>query len=282
MKLGDNYYKGVEVQKKLGITEPALRNLVNQKKIKKVIPPGRTYGVYLKSEIDRFAEKWEAFLLAKDPPKTVFKIARSEDIPAQYELDAKAIGPHGMPVEIKRLWLAVNGESNYHVYHNDKLVAFLWLVPIKHEIIDDFIQGKIHWRDINPKEDIEIYEAQKPLDLFIQGIASDPDVDEITRMHYMFVLLRGVGEELKKLGRRGILLNKVYARSQTPTGIAMAMHVGMEEYKPLPKTGKLVRFVLDIETSETFLAKRYKEGRVEWEKDQAKRASYNRKSCKPL
>ena len=267
MKLGDKYYSGREVQKKLGITEPALRNLVNQNKIKRIVPPGRQYGVYLKTEIDRYAEKWEAFLMAKEPPKTVFRIARSEDMNAEYDLETRAIGPNGMPPEIKKTWLAANNESDYHVYHDNKLVASLFLIPIKHEIIDDFIKGIIPWRDISPEKDIDKYEPSKPLYLFVQTIASDPDVDETTRMHYMLVLLRGAGEELKKLGRRGVIIKKVYARSQTPTGIAMAIHAGMKEYEPLPRTGKLVRFVLDIDTSTAFLAQAYKEGFEEWEKE---------------
>ncbi|HYL43104.1 MAG TPA: hypothetical protein VEU97_06945, partial [Ktedonobacteraceae bacterium] len=48
-------------------------------------------------------------------------------------------------------WLAINGKSDYHVYYNNKLVAFLWLVPLRDEIMEPFIQGKIHWRDIQPE-----------------------------------------------------------------------------------------------------------------------------------
>lgn len=276
MKLSEKYYTGREVQRKLGITEPALRNLVNQRKIKKIIPPGRTYGVYLKTEIDRFAEKWEAFLMAEEPPKTIFRIARSEDMTAEQDLDHRSVGTIGMPAEVKRAWLAVNGESDYHVYHDNKLVAFLFLVPIRHEIIDAFMQGTIHWRDIDPQKDIETYAPGKPLDVFVQGIGSEPDVDETTRMHYMLVLLRGAAEELKKLGRRGVVIKKLYARSQSPTGIAMAIHTGMQEYKPMPRTGKLVRFELDIETSHAYLAQAYKEGFEEWKKEQKKQTTHKR------
>ncbi len=282
MKLGDKYYSGREVQRKLNITEPALRNLVNQKKIRKVIPPGREYGVYLKAEIDRFAEKWEAFLMSKEPPKTEFRIARSEDMNAEQKLEARAIGPNGMPADIKKEWLAANNESDYHVYHDNKLVAFLFLVPIRNEIIDDFIKGIIPWRDIKPEKDIEKYQQGKHFSLFVQSIASEPDVDETTRTHYMLVLLRGAGEELKKLGRRGIIIDKVYARSQTPTGIAMAIHTGMQEYEPLPRTGKLIRFVLDIKTSNAYLAKAYKEGFEEWQKEQKRYNKEKRKTKTPL
>ena len=96
----------------------------------------------------------------------------------------------------------------------------------------------------------------------------------------MLVLLRGAGEELKKLGRRGVIIKKVYARSQTPTGIAMAIHAGMQEYQPLPRTGKLVRFVLDIDTSSAFLAQAYKEGFAEWEKEYKKREEKKKKKAR--
>lgn len=270
MKLSDKYYSGREVQRKLNITEPGLRNLVNQKKIKKFIPPGRKYGVYLRSEIDRFAEKWEAFLMAKEPPQTVFRIAKKADMDAEQALDARAVSPNGMPADLKRKWLEANDESDYHVYHDNKLAAFLYLVPIRKEIMEPFLQGIIPWKDIDPQKDIEKYEPGKVVDIFVQGIASDPDVDETTRTHYMLVLLRGAGNELKKLGRRGIMIDKIYARSQTPTGIAMAIHVGMSEYPPLPRTGKLARFVLNVEKSHTYLAQKYKEGLKEWKEEASK------------
>ena len=270
MKLGDKYYTGREVQEKLSITEPALRNLVNQKKIKKIVPPGRQYGVYLKQEIDRFAEKWEAFLSAKEPPKTIFRVATIGDIAAEQQLGIRAIGTNGMPVETKRAWFIANGESDYHVYHNNKLVAFLFFVPIRHAIIDQFMQGVIHWRDLNPETDIMQYKAGEAVDLFVQGIASDPDATKAARMHYMFVLLRGTGEALKQLGMRGIIFRKVYARSQTVPGIAMAIHAGMKEYEPMPTTGKLTRFVLDVTSSHSFLAHKYKEGLAEWQEQQRK------------
>lgn len=273
MKLSDRYYTGREVQRLLGITEPSLRNLVNQKKLRKVIPPGRKTGAYLKTDVDTFIAKWEAFLLAKEPPKTIFRLARSEDIGAEVDLDTRAIGPGGVTAEVKRSWLAVNDESDYHIYYNNKIVAYLWLVPIKDETLIPYLEGKIHWRDIKP-EDIVKFEPEKPVSLYAIGIASEPDLNEETRMHNSFVLLRGVGEELKKLGRRGIIIPKVYARSQTKDGIAMCVHLKMQEYEPMPRTGKLIRYVLDVEKSDSFFAKMYKEGLAEWKakaKSQPKR-----------
>ena len=264
MKLSDKYYSGREVQKILGITEPALRNLVNQKKIKKIIPPGRKYGVYLRSEIDRFAEKWEAFLMAKEPPKTIFRLARKEDMKEQEELDASSIGPGGVSAETLKTWLDANDETCFHVFHESDLVAFAHFVPLRQEIIEQLLQGKIHWKDINPQRDIDKFETGKTTNLYIYAIASDLGLDETTRQHYMFVLLRGVGEYLKTLGQRGVIIKKVYGLSSTPTGIAMALHMGMKEYGPRPRTGKTIRFELDVDQANTFLARLYREGLAEW------------------
>lgn len=263
MKLSNKYYTGREVQRLLDITEPSLRNLVSQKKLRKVIPPGRKTGLYLKEEVDTFAAKWDAFLMAKEPPKTTFEIAKSENMEVEEDLDTRSIGPGGVTADIKRNWLAVNGETDYHVFYNNKLVAYLWLLPIKEDVMLRYLQGELHWKDIRP-DDIVKFRAGKPVPLYALGIASEPDVSEEARMHYMFVLLRGVGRELKKLGRRGVIIPKVYARSQTPTGIAMCLHLGMKPYEPMPRTGKLMRFELDLETADTFLAHMYKQGLAEW------------------
>lgn len=268
MKLNNKYYTGREVQRLLDITEPSLRNLVNQKKLRKVVPPGRKTGLYLREEVDTFAAKWNAFLMAKTPPKTTFEIAKSENIEAEEDLDTRSIGPGGVTVDIKRAWLTVNGETDYHVFYNDKLVAYLWLLPIKEDVLLPYLRGEIHWKDIR-SDDIVKFEVGKSVPLYALGIASEPDVSEETRMHYMFVLLRGVGQELKELGQRGIIISKVYARSQTPTGIAMCLHLGMKPYEPMPRTGKLMRFELDIETADTFLANMYKEGLAEWKEAHA-------------
>lgn len=265
-RLSDRYYTGREVQRKLGITEPALRNLVNQRKLRKITPPGRTYGVYLKEEVDTYAEKWLAFLTAKEPPKTTFESAKAEDMEAENKLAQRAIGSPGrMTAEIRQAWLAKNPEGHYLLKHDGKLVAYFWLLPLKHERLIAFMDGEIRGGDITA-EDVETFEPGRPVECWIVGIASEPDVNEMTRMHYVQHLIRGTLRELEKLGRKGIIVTKVYATSDTPTGIVTAIHIGMDEYGP--KIGKRLRFVLDVEKSHSFLLDDYKRGLAEWRKEQ--------------
>jgi hypothetical protein len=270
-KLSDRYYTGREVQRKLGITEPALRNLVNQRKLRKITPPGRTYGVYLKEEVDTYAEKWLAFLTATEPPKTTFEKAKAEDMEAENALAQRAIGSPGrMTADIRRAWLAKNPEGHYLLKHDGKLVAYFWVLPVKHERLMAFMEGEIRGGDITA-EDVETFEPGKPVECFLVGIASEPDVGEITRMHYVQFLLRGVRREAGQLGRKGVLITKIYATSDTPTGIATAIHIGMEEYGP--RVGKRLRFVLDVEKSQAFLLDDYKRGLAEWSKEQKERGA---------
>jgi len=264
VKLSDKYYSGREVQRKLGITEPALRNLVNQRKIRKVIPPGRKHGVYLKEEIETYAEKWFAFLTAQEPPKITFEAGKAEDMEAVAKLAQRAISPIDMNAETREDWLKANPQSCYTVKHRDKVVAYFHLLPLKHETMAAFMEGKIRGWHI-AGESVEPFISGKPLEC-LAIIASEPDVDKTTRMHYVRVLIRGVMEEMRKLGERGVLITKIYATSETPTGIAMAIHAGMETYGQ--RLGKRLKFIIDMNKSQSFLLDSYKSGYEEYKKKQ--------------
>lgn len=260
--LSERYYTGREVQRKLGITEPALRNLVNQRRLRKITPPGRKTGVYLREEVDTYAEKWFAFLTAEEPPKTIFQVAKIEDMDGEYNLAYRALG-RTMSAELRREWLKKNPESDFVVKHNGKVVGFFRLLPVKHDRLMQFMAGEIRGWDISA-EDVEPFEPGKPVECIIMGTAGEPDVDETTRKHYVAILLRGVLRKLEEFGRRGIIITKVYATSQTPSGVAMGLHAGMEQFGP--KVGKRLTFVADIEQSDIFLFDTYKRGLAEWKR----------------
>lgn len=266
MKLSDRYYTGREVQRLLSITEPALRTLVTNKKLRKVTPPGRKTGVYLKSEVDTYAEKWLAFLSTQEPPKSTFEIATLEDMNDVYDIAKRAISPTTMDAELRRSWLEKNPESCYVVKHDNKVVAFFHLLPVKHHTLMAFMDGKIRGWNITA-DDVELFERGKKLEC-LAIIASEPDVSEDTRMHYVALLIRGLVKEVHKLGRNGVELTTIYATSETPTGIAMSFHAGMEQFGD--KIGKRIKFKMDVNSSKSFIAQSYRNGYEEWNKAQLK------------
>ena len=211
-------------------------------------------------DVDTLVEKWEAFLMSRVPPQITFHLAQLEDMEAENELDRRAVGGAGMTADVRKAWLAVNSEGDYHVRYDNKLVAFLRLLPLKEQTLRSFMNGEMRGREI-PTEAVETFEPGKAVDCLVIGVASEPDVNDITRSHYMLVLLRGVASELRKLGQRDIRIRTIYATSESPTGIAMALHVGMQELPP--RLGKRIRFMLSVEQSPSFLANAYREGLAE-------------------
>ncbi len=277
MKLSDNHMSGRDVQRFLGINEPRLRTLVKNKTLSKVIPPGRQTAVYLRSEVEAFAERWEAFLLLKEPPKTTFSVANVDDMPSEYELAKRILGAT-ISVEQRQAWLRKNPESDFIVKHGSKVVAYLQLLPVKHKTIEDFMDGKIRGWQV-PEDDVETFESGKEVECILMGTASDPDMGEIVREGYMLVLIRGLMGKLREWGQRGIKLTKIYATSETPTGISMALHLGMEEVKP--RLGKRLRFVLDVNDTDSFLFNSYKEGLSKWANEQKIETPPNHKKRVP-
>lgn len=116
------------------------------------------------------------------------------------------------------------------------------------------MDGSIRGWDISG-DDIETFEPGHPLDCLII-IASEPDVNNTTRRHYVRVLLRGIKRRLGELAEQGVILKDFYATSQTPTGIAMALHAGMENYGDIEN--KRMKFVMHADTSLSFLLDDYK------------------------
>lgn len=215
-------------------------------------------------EPQSIAYTWEAFIMSKEPPsQTTFEIPDMDDMEDENELDRRTVGGAGMTTEVRKSWLNINSSLDYHVRHNGKLVAFIRLLPLKHETLENFMEGKVRGKDI-PTSAIETFEIGKPIECLVIGIASDSDVDEEIRTHYVLTLLRGTMRELEKLGEQGIIITKIYATSESPTGIAMAVHLGMEQVPG--KIGRRVKFVLNIDNSDSLLASRYKRGLEKWKK----------------
>jgi hypothetical protein len=66
-----SFYTASEAMQVLGMTQGQFQNLVVHGRIKRVIPPGRTRGMYIKKEVDELAEARKSFeaQFRDDPPK---------------------------------------------------------------------------------------------------------------------------------------------------------------------------------------------------------------------
>jgi hypothetical protein len=250
-----NYYKAKEAQERLGIDRNRFNYLVRTERIKKHIPPGKAQGLYLKAEIDRYARDLVAFMVHDENKGITFSKATNEDIEEEYELACFMFGSslvHG--IETRREWLSKNPETDFIVRDEGELVAFLNALPVKDEIINQFMEGKIRGWDIK-KDDILEYEKDSKLNCILMGMGTTPQAERARRTLYGSRLIGGFIGFLEDLANRGVEITKFYATSSTPTGIAILRNA---EFKETGKIGKRIKFELDTYTSESILAKEYK------------------------
>ena len=160
---------------------------------------------------------------------------------------------HDIPT--RKAWLEKNPETDFLVRDQGRLVGFINLLPVKHETIMRFMQGDIRGWDI-PAEDVLPYTPGSVLECIVMGMATTPAADKLRRTQYGAKLISGLMDFLDHLAKKHIILTKLSATSVTPTGIALLRHAGFRERGQI---GKRIAFELDTLTSDSPLAKAYRE-----------------------
>ena len=226
-----NYYSAKEAQEKLGVDKNRFNYLVRTGRIRKFIPPGRSQGQYLITEIDKLARELNAFMLYDEQAGLQFMIARSD--------------------EDRKSWLEKNSDIDFIVRDHGRLVGFINLLPAKHDAIMNFINGEIRGWEIKP-EDVLSFTPNSTMECILMGMATTPDVNLSKRTQYGAKLISGFIEFLVGLAEKNIVITKFYATSSTPTGIAILRNAGFKEVNHLSKR---LAFELDIMTSDDRIAK---------------------------
>ncbi len=137
-----------------------------------------------------------------------------------------------------------------------------------------FMRGEIRGKHIKA-EDLDCFAPRKAVECLIKSVGAVNSIgytDEDRRsneLRYLFRLLRGTALAMAELGNEGVNITKIYATSETVTGIAMGFNAKMEQFgKPLGM-GRF-RFVLDVETSDLPLLHPYKKAFAAWNKEHGK------------
>src|SRR6266568_8597551 len=246
------YYTATQAIQHLNISEGMLYKYVRAGKLHSYKPSTRKQGFYLASEVDALAEAERAFFEAtNDETDTdgVFTMATPEDMESVSEL-AKRLLSSQITADRRREWMTREPRGHYVVRRKDgTVVAYFYLQPLKHDKLVAYMRKEIRGWDITA-EDIEPFAPGKPVEVMLGGIGS---LDEDPG--YVSVLLRGIREDLKRLGQEGVTMSHLYAYSDRPKGIAMCVHLGMYQWEP--PIGKRATFVLDVEKSNTFILQPY-------------------------
>ncbi len=262
------YIRSKEVQDILNISPAMIREYVNKRKIKHFVPPGRTQGFYLESDVRRLANELEVFLNLEEETETVnFALATEEDIPACIELNRSLFIPRtnasNMTLAQKwTKWIQKNPEVVYVLKRNKEVIGITMVLPFKPDSkkLEQILYGDISILlgdiDVSAK-DIEEYKVGNHVELYIAEIGIKPSLDKDLRRKYGAKLISKFMEAIVNLGKRGVVIENIIAVGATRSGIRLLQHFGFSEIIfPRPDTRV---FTINMKESGAPITRAYRE-----------------------
>jgi hypothetical protein len=268
----DGWLTATQAKRKLGnITDGKLRTLTGkgEGKIEHWVPTGSKIGFYKEADVTTLVHKWNMEALVNGNPTLPgahFGIAAKADMPEIVQLLIKIWG--GNDTSAKRnAWLEKNPETCFVVRSHGKVKGCIFILSLTEEKTWQMIKmdrnqntGVIEIGDILP------FEAGKPANLLLLSMAAnDVGIGEVNKRKWGSVIVRGLFNHVIDLGRRGIPVNLIAARSDSKDGINLMRHIGFTEIEP---SGGNKNFIIDVKTSGIDFCMKHKAAYAEWQKSQ--------------
>jgi hypothetical protein len=253
-------YTAGEAREKLGgMSSSSFKRLVDSGKIRKVIPPGKTQGKYIREDVDKLAEAMEQFVeiySASEPAeKLEFLQAKGKnDIQETVQIARQNLGDNAYGLEKRMEWFKLAPRGDYILKHEGIAVGYFSMQAIKPESIDQVFNHK-NGRSIQLGDMLPI-EPGHPLNIHISGIGIRKGISRQQTKYYGMVLLNKLFDTLIDLGEQGIDIRKIWAKSSTVAGIKLCRDLGFTELGYI--NDEQIGFVLDLEQSDLPATKQYR------------------------
>lgn len=225
--------------------------LLKLKGVTRIIPEGRTHGFYhqeplLKIINDRRKLKGKPLLesLFDEEHKIEFRQATVEDIYGAYNVAVKLFGPTTPAIERVPLF-EKSPEGNIVVTDGEEVVAFAVILPMKREPLMRFLTGKFRGSQI-AAEHLDPFESGKVVDVLIKSIGSYHDHNPIKKQ-YSRRLLSGMKDEIARWGKEGYVIHKIYATSEEPDGITLALELKMQSLGKISGSRGKRRYAFELD-----------------------------------
>lgn len=263
----------------LEILGPMLYKYVARGALKRYGPETLKHKYYKRSEVEAIHASEEAFFEKGEmiPPteknNTTFARATPEDMQGVYEIAKEVFSPGTTTAEQRAACVAKCLDGNYIVKEYGEVVAFIHIQPLRPDRLREFVNGKLRGWEITA-EDIDCFVPGNPTDVLIKSMAATRKYGASKSLYYTQRLLLGTSHELAKLASQGIILHKIFATSETETGIALSIHAQMKRIKRLkaadPEKNEPGRyaFELEVDTSDIPLLKEYRQAIRIWQEQQ--------------
>src|SRR6266568_768958 len=236
-------------------------------------PEIRKHKYYSISELEQVRAQETAFY---NPPKTIeqalqnhtisFSRATPDDMEGVYAVASKLFH-HTTSADARKPLVDRCPDGNYILKDNGIIVAYIHLQPLKHDRLMEFMHGRLRGWELSV-DDLQCFPIGTSIELLIKSVGAYAEKPAMQRF-YMQRLLVGTAHAIAQLGSKGVYITKLYATSETPTGIEMAIRAKMTSMGPMKgsKGMKRYAFVLDVATSDLQLVHPYQVAYAMWQSE---------------
>ena len=254
-KAYQDYYTASETKKILGVTDGMLYNYVRNGHLERITPPGRKQGVYKKEEVHKFALELHAFLSSGEKHRRITFTTVTRDEIEDTLKATEDIFKWRPDKAIRTSWIAKNPDISYQLCLDGSVVGVASILPLSLERIEKILNGEVS-SERTQSDEIENYERGELYHLYIMGVGVIFAFNKWEKRLYGSKLVRGIGEAIIDLGKRGIEIATISARSHTVDGVRILRHMG---FKQIPSVTKDVNFRINISESDIPVVKQYRE-----------------------
>ncbi len=256
------YYTAAQAKRKLGnIGDGMLRSYVQRGKIEKFTPRERKQGFYKREDVDRLARVQDEFFDEPDQPGPQFQQATKEDMPELVNFLIEVFGG-GNTLKKRLQWYEKNPETAFILRNKGKIVGCVYVLPLTLEKIETILSDPTpgSTRSITA-EDIQMYTPNEPAYLYIVSMGVKPGTSDMAKRARGQTLIRGLIRFLIDLGKRGIHIQLITARTDSRDGINLLRHAGFTEVESATQSRN---FIIEVDRSGMPLIMPYKRAFQEW------------------
>jgi tetratricopeptide (TPR) repeat protein len=255
----EGLYTAREARDKLRVGEYKFQYMVKKGQVRKVILPGRKYGMYSRPEIDELAATLhgpeqeivenpaQQVLEDKDQEKIIFRRADVTDVSKMDSLGALFMRQSRIIFRVLpstgtlQKWLANPFSVVGHVLlKGGELIGYSILLPLKHEQTMQIMSREIRIAELEFR-DLASLESGEPIDLFIVAMITDPSKKSVGAS-----LLRKMLKFFHTLGKQGIEIEGIYAPAYSFESKALCLNIGMHEITLPSETQSSIPFEMKV------------------------------------
>jgi len=247
---------------KAGLSEATFHRRVQSGEIHSILPEGRKRGAYYpKSDViasihktGRTQKKVKVTQLVKTAECSK---ATTQEMPEVGALLGTFFSK--INIEKRKAWIERNPDICSILRSEGKIVGCAFLLPLPEEKIMHILNAQI--KTPTRPGDILLYEPGNHYSLYLRSVVVLQSVSKLQKRYWAAKLIGELIREIESMGRKGLLIEKIYAQTDTRHVEHLLKVMGFTQ---IISPTAASNFVLDIATSGSLYARKLRRAMNTW------------------